>query len=215
MEINNVQHKIIVDILVQRGSFRIGDVLEQSKLSRSGVSKVLVKLVNGKVLRCTAKRGAKVFYVLCVSEAGLRFVFTYKNKLTIDELANAWNVLPHTAQKYIKKFIDIGFVNKKGTPPNKIMYTLKNTKQLPQFLKPFLWSYNFEQIDVAKDKNIIIKNILDLGTYDSVKWVKENYSRGEIEEVIKKTIQSDWGDKSLNYWTQIYNVKPKKNRIIK
>jgi len=215
MKVNNKQYKIIMDILVKKDKFQIADILKKSTLSRSGISKILASLVDDGILRRTAKRGANVFYVLCVNRLALEAVFIYKNMLTIDELARAWNVKPHTAQKYIKKFVDDNTISKKGTPPYKITYMLQNKKQLPEFLKPFLWSYNINQMDMENDKNIIIKNVLDLGTRESVIWVKDKYSQEDIVQVIQNSIYSDWSSKSINYWMHIYNVVPKKNRIRK
>ncbi len=78
----------------------------------------------------------------------------------------------------------------------------------PLFLQPLLWSYDIAKIDVARDKNIIIKNILDYGSSDATTWLKEHYSADEIRFVITTTPQSDWSKKSLALWSLVYGVSP-------
>ena len=89
----------------------------------------------------------------------------------------------------------------------------KKTKNIPQFLRPFLWSYDLSRLDMEKHKNIIIKNILDFGTVQATDWLKENYSKDEIKKAIALSIQSDWSKKSINLWSFVYNVQPKKTRF--
>ena len=84
---------------------------------------------------------------------------------------------------------------------------------MPQFLQPFLWSYDLSQLDIEKHKNVIIKNILDFGTVEATDWLKKNYIKKEIREAIKLSIKSDWSKKSINLWSFIYNVKAKEARF--
>ena len=89
----------------------------------------------------------------------------------------------------------------------------KQSKEIPQFLQPFLWSYDLSRLDIKKHKNIIIKNILNIGTSQATDWLRMTYSQDEIREAIKHSVQSDWGKKSINLWSLIYNVSPKKTRF--
>jgi len=88
---------------------------------------------------------------------------------------------------------------------------MRNT--IPDFLQPFLWSYDLSKIDMKKHKKIIVKNILDFGTVRAVDWLKENYTENEIKEVIAQTIQTEWSKKSIHLWSFIYNSFPKKTRF--
>ena len=81
---------------------------------------------------------------------------------------------------------------------------------LPAFLRPFLWSYDFNQLDLEKDKKVIIKNILDCGNKSATDWLRRVYSSEEIKEVICQTYTSEWSKKSINFWSLIYNVQPKR-----
>ena len=89
----------------------------------------------------------------------------------------------------------------------------KYDKSPPSFLKPFLWSYDFDNLDLQEDKKVIIKNILDFGTKEATDWLQENYSREEIQEVIQKTVRTEWSKKSINLWELIYEVSPREKRF--
>lgn len=80
------------------------------------------------------------------------------------------------------------------------------------FLWPFLWSYDLKKMDKERDKQIIIKNILDFGTKQAIDWLRENYSK-KIKEAIKNSVKSDWSKKSINLWSLVYGVKPKDSRF--
>lgn len=89
----------------------------------------------------------------------------------------------------------------------------KKINKIPKFLQPFLWSYDLSKLDKKKHKNIIIKNILNLGTEQATNWLKKQYNKKEIKKAIALSIQSDWSKKSINLWSFIYNVEPKKTRF--
>ncbi len=95
----------------------------------------------------------------------------------------------------------------------KNIFKKKKARQLPSFLRPFLWSYDLEKMDKEKYKQIIIKNVLDFGTKQAIDWLRENYSKKEIRQVIKNSIKSDWSKKSISLWSLVYGVKPKNKRF--
>lgn len=89
-----------------------------------------------------------------------------------------------------------------------------NKNMIPSYVKPFLWSYNVKKIDIEKDKRTIILNILNLGTKKSIDWLLKNYSKEEIRQVIRNTYKSEWDNKSINLWSMIFNVNPKRKRNV-
>ncbi len=84
---------------------------------------------------------------------------------------------------------------------------------IPDFLQPFLWSYDLSKMDMKRHKKLIVKNILDFGTAEAIDWLKENYTESEIKEAIAQTTQAEWGKKSIHLWSFIYNSFPKKTRF--
>jgi hypothetical protein len=80
--------------------------------------------------------------------------------------------------------------------------------KIPNYVKPFLWSYNVKEMDWQKDKKRILTNVLNLGTKKATDWVFSCYSKQSIIAVIKKPLPGEWNKKSLNFWSLILNVKP-------
>jgi len=81
------------------------------------------------------------------------------------------------------------------------------------FLKPALWSYRLEDLDVRLHQAVIIKTILNSGDTASVTWLRDTYTKTEIEAVIKNSSVGDWTKKSLHFLTTIYNANPKLRRF--
>lgn len=90
---------------------------------------------------------------------------------------------------------------------------LKKEQILEKF-KPFLWSFDIVKIDLDKDKKRIITNVLNLGTLEATDLLFKVYSRKEIKKLIKNPLPGEWGDKSLNYWSIIFNIKPIKAKYV-
>lgn len=89
------------------------------------------------------------------------------------------------------------------------------TNKLPESFKPFLWSYDFEKLDLIKNKKIIILNLLNFGTKECTDELLKLYDRAEIKTAIRNSYESEWDKKSLNYWSYIFSVKPKdKKRVV-
>jgi hypothetical protein len=86
----------------------------------------------------------------------------------------------------------------------------KNNEKLVQF-KPFLWSYDIDKLDIERDKRRIITNVLNLGTKEACDSLFAIYSKEDIKNVTANPLPGEWSNKSLNYWSIIFNIQPKKN----
>jgi hypothetical protein len=78
---------------------------------------------------------------------------------------------------------------------------------IPDFIKPFLWSFDFSKIDIQEDKKRIITNVLNLGTKEATDWLFSVYKKEDIVESIKNPFSGEWNNKSLNFWSFIFDVK--------
>ncbi len=81
---------------------------------------------------------------------------------------------------------------------------------LPTAVKASLWSYDTEKLDLVRDKNRIIKQTLNHGSLDAITWLKTNYSQSDIAEVFEGSSTGEWTKKSLNYWSLMLGIKPKR-----
>jgi len=82
--------------------------------------------------------------------------------------------------------------------------------KIPKSLQWLFWSYKIESLDLKRDKDYIISQVLNYGTEKELKWLFKVYPEKEIKEVIKNPRRGVWFKKVLNFWTKIYNIKLKK-----
>ena len=82
----------------------------------------------------------------------------------------------------------------------------KNQKILEKF-KPFLWYHDLKKMDLEKDKKRIITNVLNLGTKDASDLLFKVYSIKDIKEQVENPLPGEWSNKSLNYWSIIFDIK--------
>lgn len=82
--------------------------------------------------------------------------------------------------------------------------------KVPSSFQWLFWSVNVKSLDLKKDKEYIITQILNYGTEKELKWLFRIYPEEEIKKVIRNPRRGVWFRKVLNFWTTIYNVKLKK-----
>jgi hypothetical protein len=75
--------------------------------------------------------------------------------------------------------------------------------------KPFLWSYDISKMDLERDKNRIITNVLNLGTEQATDLLFEIYKKEDIRKVVADPIPGEWNKKALNYWSIIFDLEIK------
>ncbi len=57
---------------------------------------------------------------------------------------------------------------------------------IPQEFQPILWSKNVKDLDLEKDKNYIIHQILNYGNLSQIKWLFKVYKKEEIRRIFLK-----------------------------
>ena len=87
---------------------------------------------------------------------------------------------------------------------------------IPSFIKPFLWSFNFEALDLRQHKLRIITNVLNYGNRQATDWLRSVYSEDEIKEVLLNPLPGEWSGRSYNFWSLIYGISAplKQPRVI-
>lgn len=83
----------------------------------------------------------------------------------------------------------------------------KKNKQLPDFFKPILWSYNFEKIDLEKHKERIIINTLNYGDLKHWRWIIKNYGKDGIVDVLKRIPVTELRPHVLSLVSIIFSFK--------
>ena len=78
---------------------------------------------------------------------------------------------------------------------------------IPDFIRPFLWSYDVSELDLEKDKKRIITNVLNYGTKEATDWLFSVFEKKDITETIENPYPGEWNKKSLHFWSFMFDVK--------
>ena len=84
---------------------------------------------------------------------------------------------------------------------------------LPKFFQSCFPSYDLTRLNIKKDKNLIVTQILNFGTEKEIEWLGKNYSQEEIEEVVRFPISGMWMKSVLLYWLNIFCIKISQNNL--
>jgi hypothetical protein len=79
--------------------------------------------------------------------------------------------------------------------------------RIPEDVAPCLWSYNIEDIDLKKDKEKIITQVLNYGSPQRIKWLYSIYTEDDIKHVVLNPRRGMWFKKVLNFWEIMLKVK--------
>lgn len=90
---------------------------------------------------------------------------------------------------------------------SKLCYNVVMDNAVPNYIKPFLWSYDVSKIDLQRDKKRIITNVLNYGTKEATDWLFSVYNKDDVIETIKNPFSGEWNKKSLYFWSFVFGVK--------
>jgi hypothetical protein len=79
--------------------------------------------------------------------------------------------------------------------------------QLPQSIKSCLWSYDTDRLDILLNKDIIIPQVLNYGSWDAVQWLRKVYGDKEIKSKVQNPRRGIWSADVLNFWEQMFKIK--------
>ncbi len=70
--------------------------------------------------------------------------------------------------------------------------------KLPEFLRKYFWEVKFEDLDLRKSRVYILRRILEDGDEKAVVWLRKNFKKAEIKNVLIN--YRGFSRKSANYW---------------
>lgn len=59
-----------------------------------------------------------------------------------------------------------------------------NKPKLDESFKSIMWSYDFDQLDLSKDKNSIILNTINYGNLTHWKWINDFYGSNALRQTL-------------------------------
>lgn len=81
---------------------------------------------------------------------------------------------------------------------------MEKTK-LPEFLRPYFWDVDFEEIKVGESEMFVTKRIIDRGDSKSLHWLRQNYSKDTITRLLKES--RDLSAKTATFWADYLGLK--------
>ncbi|MEA1963870.1 MAG: hypothetical protein U9O41_01905 [Candidatus Aerophobetes bacterium] len=85
---------------------------------------------------------------------------------------------------------------------------MKNiNSKIPPYIARCLWSFDLNNFDLEKHKELIITQVLNYGDWQGVKWLYKTYSEEEVKEVVKHPRRGLWFKKVLNFWQIMLKIK--------
>ena len=76
---------------------------------------------------------------------------------------------------------------------------------MPKELKEYFWDTEYEKLDIRKNKRYIIARLFCYGDLKAIKWIKENYTKEDIEDVARNS--RNLKPLVANYLRQQLNLK--------
>lgn len=64
---------------------------------------------------------------------------------------------------------------------------MEKSDKLPEFLKPIFWSNNLKDLDLQRDKNYIVNQVLAYGGIPELRWLFKNYSLSLVKDIFVKS----------------------------
>lgn len=81
------------------------------------------------------------------------------------------------------------------------------TAEIPDRLKPHFQEYDLEQLDLARDANLVIQRVLEFGTWDEIRWLFQQYGAGHIRLFVREHGERWLKPVSFNYWRKLLRIR--------
>lgn len=65
-------------------------------------------------------------------------------------------------------------------------------KKIPKKLQAVLWSTDVQLLDLERDKNYVIHQVLSYGRLDDIRWLFQTYPKVEIKKVFTRIPYKDY-----------------------
>ena len=86
---------------------------------------------------------------------------------------------------------------------------------VPRFLQTYLASYKLSSLDIRKDKDLIITEVLNKGDEKALIWLTKTYSKEDVKKVVSSPIRGVWFKTVLEYWLKVFGIKINKETFKK
>ncbi len=76
--------------------------------------------------------------------------------------------------------------------------------EIPKSLHRFFWDVDVKKLDPEKKPYFVINRLLDKGNVEAVKWVRGNYTNGQIKKTFMRL--RDFNPKVATFWALFLKI---------
>jgi len=80
--------------------------------------------------------------------------------------------------------------------------------KIPESLKKLFWSYDFDSLNLERDKRLVVKQVLSYGNIEDWKWLISKYGKAQIQEIISNCSESEFRSQNLKLIEILLEAKP-------
>src|SRR5580692_6206567 len=84
--------------------------------------------------------------------------------------------------------------------------TTINTERLPEDFRPLFWSYQFENLDLAKDEKTVIVQLMNYGTLAHWHWLTGQYGVPEIRRVLESIQETEINPRTRSLASLLFSI---------
>jgi hypothetical protein len=81
-----------------------------------------------------------------------------------------------------------------------------NANELPHAVARLLWDVDARQIDLDRDRALILERVMTRGTWEAMKWLRRRYPDSVIADFIRTRGRRLLPPRDLAYWSLVCNV---------
>jgi hypothetical protein len=81
-----------------------------------------------------------------------------------------------------------------------------NATELPPFVARLLWDVDVQEIDIDRDRALVIERVMTRGTWEAMKWLRNRYSVEVLADFIRSRGRRLLAPRDLAYWALVCNV---------
>jgi hypothetical protein len=101
---------------------------------------------------------------------------------------------------------DPGLCQRAGRPRANCYNIVVNANELPQAVARLLWDVDVRQIDLERDRSLILERVMTRGTWEAMKWLRHRYPDELIADFIRTSGRRLLAPRDLAYWSLVCNV---------
>lgn len=91
----------------------------------------------------------------------------------------------------------------------------KKNDKIPNSVLACVWFANPKELDWKTQKEIVIVQVLNRGTWEALKWIYHHYGEQEIRKVVANPKRGLWFPQALQFWCRYFQITLKPDKFEK